>query len=164
MPFRLSREHDGSSGSQVPSHRRFNVGVIVVHGATAAIKDHGNKLIKLSLPIFRPERVAFPIRGTLTFHYGRPPFQNHPSLRTAPTRTCQAPARTCSSRSASFPSTGFQTTCVYAIIYVSQRRNHVHFYIAFRITRFFLQGCAEYLLHECGNYCENCYNFFTRFE
>ena len=24
VPFRLSREHDGSSGSQVPSHRRFN--------------------------------------------------------------------------------------------------------------------------------------------
>lgn len=53
VPFRLSREHDGSSGSQVPSHRRFNVGVIVVHGATAAIKDHGNKLIKMSLPMFR---------------------------------------------------------------------------------------------------------------
>lgn len=68
VPFRLSREHDGSSGSQVPSHRRFNVGVIVVHGATAAIKGHGNKLIKMSLPIYiQPgSRGVFLIRDFLS--------------------------------------------------------------------------------------------------
>lgn len=96
VPFRLSREHDGSSGSQVPSHRRFNVGVIVVHGATAAIKGHGNKLIKMSLADTEPTRGSrgvFPIRDPLTFH-GQP---DHPyGLAPPSTCTCKpAPDSTC---------------------------------------------------------------------
>lgn len=86
VPFRLSREHDGSSGSQVPSHRRFNVGVIVVHGATAAIKDHGNKLIKMSLPI-HPTRIAWRFSHTRPSHLPRPtrpPLRNMDSPRLLP--------------------------------------------------------------------------------
>lgn len=86
VPFRLSREHDGSSGSQVPSHRRFNVGVIVVHGATAAIKDHGNKLIKMSLPI-HPTRIAWRFSHTRPSHLPRPtrpPLRNMDSPRPLP--------------------------------------------------------------------------------
>lgn len=86
VPFRLSREHDGSSGSQVPSHRRFNVGVIVVHGATAAIKDHGNKLIKMSLPI-HPTRIAWRFSHARPSHLPRPtrpPLRNVDSPRPLP--------------------------------------------------------------------------------
>lgn len=86
VPFRLSREHDGSSGSQVPSHRRFNVGVIVVHGATAAIKDHGNKLIKMSLPI-HPTRIAWRFSHARSSHLPRPtrpPLRNVDSPRPLP--------------------------------------------------------------------------------
>lgn len=97
VPFRLSREHDGSSGSQVPSHRRFNVGVIVVHGATAAIKDHGNKLIKMSLPIQPGSRGVFLMRDPLTFH-GQPDHPYETWIRPALCRTCKAPDRTCFSR------------------------------------------------------------------
>lgn len=98
VPFRLSREHDGSSGSQVPSHRRFNVGVIVVHGATAAIKGHGNKLIKMSLPIYiQPgSRGVFLMRDFLS-PSNQTTLSKH-SIRPALCRTCKAPDRTCFSR------------------------------------------------------------------
>lgn len=99
VPFRLSREHDGSSGSQVPSHRRFNVGVIVVHGATAAIKGHGNKLIKMSLPIYiQPgSRGVFLIRDFLS-PSNQTTLSFKRSIRPALCRTCKAPDRTCFSR------------------------------------------------------------------